>query len=101
MVLLLRGTVEPPTMRITSLWPATRWAVVWKNVQMMPGTELVKVHWYQLIHDIVPTNARLRRIALTASEIICVRFAMALTLYPIESRSAGRALLHGAGLVPG
>jgi hypothetical protein len=64
----LRDTVELPTMRVTTLWPATRWSVVWKNVQLMPGTELVKVQWYQLIHDIVPTNARLRRIDPKTSE---------------------------------
>jgi hypothetical protein len=65
---LLRDSAEPPPMRIATMWPATRWEVVWRNVQMMPGSELVRVNWFHLIHDLVPTNVRLHRIALRDTE---------------------------------
>jgi hypothetical protein len=67
MVVLLRNTVEPPILRVTTLWPATMWPVVWKIVQQMPGTEMVRIKWFQLIH-IVPTAACLHRINLTPTD---------------------------------
>jgi hypothetical protein len=65
---LLNETVESPLMRFVSLWPTLKWLLVWRNVQMMPGMETMKIRWYQLIHDLVPTNARLHRINLTPTK---------------------------------
>jgi hypothetical protein len=64
---LLCDTVEPPVMRVTSLWPMTNWLRVWKNIQTLPDDETLKMRWYQLVHDILPTNDRLHRIRLSTT----------------------------------
>jgi hypothetical protein len=61
---LISESLKPPVMRMVSLWPTIKWPLVWKNVQMMPGTDTVRVQLYKTIHDLLPTNARLHRINL-------------------------------------
>jgi hypothetical protein len=39
---LLRDTVDPPLMQVTSLWPKTNWLLVWKNIQLLPDAETLK-----------------------------------------------------------
>jgi hypothetical protein len=65
---LLRDTVDPLLMRVARLWPRTNWMRVWRNIQSLPGTETMKIRWYQVVHDVVPTNARLRRINRSLTE---------------------------------
>jgi hypothetical protein len=57
-----------PPMRIEKLWPNTNWRLVWRNVQETPGTEGLRAKWYQVIHDLIPTNVRLYRINLTQTD---------------------------------
>jgi hypothetical protein len=61
---LLRETTEPPDMCITRLWPNTDWAIVWKNLHTAPIPGTTKAIWYQVLHDILPTNERLHNIRL-------------------------------------
>ena len=51
-------------MRIKRLWPNTDWATIWTNVHEAPVTSTVKVTWYKVINDIIPTRARLHNIRL-------------------------------------
>jgi hypothetical protein len=46
------------------MWAETQWKSVWKTLQMTPKTNTIKVQWYQVIHDLIPTNLRLHRINL-------------------------------------
>jgi len=51
---------EPRAMRITLIHPTTEWKRVWKNLQDMCAPEYLKPTWYKVIHNIIPTNERLR-----------------------------------------
>jgi len=59
-------------MRIYKLWPHTDWTQVWKNFNDVHITENMRCVWYQVIHDILPTNARLHRVNVTQSNT-CLR----------------------------
>ena len=52
-------------MRITRKYPDTEWERVWKNLHTADVPEAVKSQWYQVIHDILPTNERMAAIGLT------------------------------------
>ena len=56
---LMSASAEPPVMRIMRLWPTTDWATIWKTVHEAPVSETVKVTWYRVIHDIIPTRTKL------------------------------------------
>jgi hypothetical protein len=56
---------EPRAMRITQIQPATEWTKVWDNLQSTWASESIKSAWYKVIHDILPTNERLRAINLS------------------------------------
>jgi hypothetical protein len=68
MIRLLCDKVGPPRTRVASYWPDTNWKNVWKNIQNTPGSEALKVQWFQIVHDLTPTNARLQRIRLSNTE---------------------------------
>jgi len=69
MVTLLRETPEFGVMRITRLWANTDWATVWSNIHGTPVREDIKMDWYKAIHDIVPTQDRLHRIHMAATNL--------------------------------
>jgi hypothetical protein len=56
---------EPRAMRISLIHPTTEWKKVWKNLQGMWAPDHIKSTWYKVIHDIYPTNERLRAINLS------------------------------------
>jgi acetone carboxylase gamma subunit len=51
-------------MRIEKLYPETQWDTVWKNLNAAWIPNKIKTTWYQVIHDIEPTNDRLYKIKL-------------------------------------
>jgi hypothetical protein len=53
-----------PVMRIMTLYPDVRWDIVWTNLHEARISNKMKTAWFQVIHDIVPTNERLARIRL-------------------------------------
>jgi hypothetical protein len=53
-----------PDMRIEKLYPETQWDTVWENLNAAWIPNSIKTTWYQVIHDIEPTNDRLYKIKL-------------------------------------
>jgi exonuclease III len=68
MTRLLSDTTGGPRTRVESYWPDTNWKRVWKNVHTTPGSETLKAQWYQIIHDLIPTNVRLKKIRLSNTD---------------------------------
>jgi len=50
------------------MWPNTDWQTVWKNVHEAPVSTAVKVTWYKVINDIIPTLTRLYTIRLSQTD---------------------------------
>jgi hypothetical protein len=46
-------------MCIHKLAPNMKWNIMWENIHCAPVHGAIKAVWYKVIHDIVPTNARL------------------------------------------
>jgi len=69
MITLLRQTPELPVMQISRLWVNTDWATVWSNRHGTPVPEAIKMDWYRAVHDIVPTQDRLNRINMAATNL--------------------------------
>jgi hypothetical protein len=67
MVLLLRETTTLPAMRVILLWPPTDWNLVWTKLHETPAPENIKMEWYRVVHDIIPTNDQLQRINMTTT----------------------------------
>jgi len=55
-------------MCIERLWPVTDWATIWRNLRAAPVSETIKITWYRVVHDIVPTNERLHKIRIACAE---------------------------------
>ena len=55
-------------MRIKRLWPNTDRATIWTNVHEAPVSMTVKVTWYKVINDIIPTRGRLHNIRLALTD---------------------------------
>jgi len=72
----IRAAAGFPEMRIQKLWPNTDWIRIWKNLKDAPVSDNARCIWYQVLHDIIPTNARLYRIKITPSTS-CQRCTMA------------------------
>lgn len=75
----IKDAVGQPQMRIHKLWPDTTWIKIWKNLGEAPVPEYMRCIWYQIIHNLIPTNVRLRRIKVTPTNI-CQRCAATNTL---------------------
>jgi len=62
----LRGMAEkgnpPRVMHIMKLYPSAGWERIWTNLHECWTTEAVKINWYMVIQDILPTNERLHKI---------------------------------------
>ena len=54
-------------MRIRQLHPSIDWERIWNNLHACWTTVTVRVNWYGVIHDILPTNERLHKILLVDS----------------------------------
>jgi len=57
----------PRVMRIRQLHPSADWKRIWKNLHAFWTTEAIRVNWYGVIHDILPTNEHLHKIHLVDS----------------------------------
>jgi endonuclease/exonuclease/phosphatase family metal-dependent hydrolase len=60
---------ENGTMRIQKYWPNYNWQTIWENLHMTPVTNNTKGVWYKVIHDIIPTNERLKKIRLSPTDL--------------------------------
>ena len=65
---LSNASTQQQEMRISKLWPQAEWKVIWKNLQAAPVSDPVKITWYRLNHDIIPTNTRLHRIHISSTD---------------------------------
>jgi hypothetical protein len=52
----INAAMGTPHMRIHKLWKDTDWIQVWKNLGEAPIPDQMRCIWYQVIHDIIPTN---------------------------------------------
>jgi len=55
---------KPRDVRIMQLQPVIDWPLVWENLHNVRLSDGARSAWYMVIHDIIPTNARLHRIRL-------------------------------------
>jgi hypothetical protein len=65
----LEAGTPPRVMRILQLYPAAHWERIWINLHNCWTTESVKLTWYMVIRDILPTNERLYKIQLADSPL--------------------------------
>ena len=49
------ATDPPRNVRITMLYPTTDWDRVWSNLHATWAADAIKVNWFKVIHDILPT----------------------------------------------
>jgi len=59
----------PRVMRIMQLYPSADWERIWTKLHECWTTEAVKINWYMVIQDILPTNERLHKIRLIDSPL--------------------------------
>jgi len=64
LVALGKAGKPEPAMRMETLYPEVCWDIVWTNLNAVWIPNMMKTTWYQVIHDIVPTNDRLAKIRL-------------------------------------
>jgi hypothetical protein len=60
---------QPRVMRILQLYPAANRERIWINLHNCWTTEAVKVTWYMVIQDILPTSERLNKLRLVDSPL--------------------------------
>jgi hypothetical protein len=66
----IKLTANPPrNVRITMRHPTTNWGRVWANLHATWAADAIKVNWFKVIHDILPTNERLYTIRLTGTPL--------------------------------
>jgi len=83
-------------MRIQKLWPNTDWTRIWKNLKNVPISDNTRCIWYQVVHDLMPTNARLHLIKMTPS-ISCQRCTLDDALeHRLTACSTGRSICQYA-----
>jgi hypothetical protein len=66
--LLLTMEAEPAMQRVMRMWPNTDWSTLWTNIHEAPITQKAKVTWFKVIHDMIPTRARLHTIRLSPTD---------------------------------
>jgi len=59
----------PRVMHIVQLQQSADWERIWTNLHECWTTKAVKINWYVVIHDILPTNERLHKIRLVHSKL--------------------------------
>jgi len=62
------NAAPPQEMRIVKKWPTIDWKVVLRNLVETPSLESDIVHWYNVIHDVIPTNERLQCIRISPTD---------------------------------
>jgi hypothetical protein len=69
----LRGMAEagnpPYVMRKMQLLPSADWKRIWTNLHECWTTKAVKINWYVVLPDILPTNERVHKIRLVDSSL--------------------------------
>jgi len=65
---MLRAESGTQEMRITRLWSNTDWSTVWKNIGEAPVSGTNEAEWYEIIHEILPTNVRLHKIRMVSTD---------------------------------
>lgn len=70
---------QPRPMRITIRFASPDWARVWANMSKPFLKEEISTTWYRVIYDIIPTQSRLHKIHLQASDA-CTKCAQTDTL---------------------
>jgi len=63
----IRASAGSPEMGIQKLWSNTDWTRIRKNLKDVPGSDNTRCIWYQVLHDLIPTDVRLHRIKMTPS----------------------------------
>jgi hypothetical protein len=56
----LRAAAGQREMRVVTRWPNVDWNQVWKNLRDAQIVESARAAWYRVIHELIPTNERLR-----------------------------------------
>ena len=64
-----QATNPPRNVRMTMMYPKTGWEQVWMNLHATWAADSIKVNWFKVIHDILPTNERLHAIRLSSSPL--------------------------------
>jgi len=65
---MIKLAADPPRkVRITMMYPTTDWERVWAKLQATWAADSIKVNWFKVIHDILPTNEWLHAIRLAGS----------------------------------
>ena len=62
------NAAPPQEMRIVKKWPTVDWKAVLRNLVETPSLESDIVHWYNVIHDVIPTNERLQCIRISPTD---------------------------------
>jgi len=84
---------DPPrNVRITILYPQTDWEQVWSNLHFTCAADAIKVNWFKMIHDILPTKERLHAIRLTDSALCPTRGDRDNIMHRITECGEGRAI---------
>ena len=66
--ILSEAAAPPQDMRIVKIWPATHWEAVWQKLATTPSAESDIVNCYKVIKVNIPTNERLHRIKIVATD---------------------------------
>jgi hypothetical protein len=65
----MNNTASPVrSLRIMKMYPNNNWSRIWLNLHTAWIRDTVRSTWYMVIHGILPTKKRLRRIAITDSD---------------------------------
>jgi hypothetical protein len=67
--MLLQDVPNGRETRIEQKWRDTNWERVWNNLWETPVADNIKEEWYKVLHDILPTKARLHSIRLSPTDL--------------------------------
>jgi hypothetical protein len=67
---MMKLAADPPrNVCITMMYPTTEWEQAWAKLHATCVAEAIKVNWFKVIHDILPTNERQHAIRLVGSPL--------------------------------
>jgi hypothetical protein len=64
----LRSSAGQQETRVVTRWPNVDWGKLWTNLRDAPIFESKRAAWYRVIHDLVPTNERLKLINIAQTD---------------------------------
>ena len=64
LLVMARAANDDSGVRIMTMHPTESWDTIWKNLHDTWTPLEIRSTWFQVIHDLIPTNARLARIRL-------------------------------------